>query len=484
MAAFDNHRSNTTNADLARRLGLATAVALVVGETIGVGIFLTPAKMAQTLGSPFWLLTVWLFMGACSMSGALCIGALAARYPQAGGPYAYLREAYGPRSAFLYGWLSLLVTDPGLTAALAVGLAGYVGQLVFLPSWGHKAVAIVAILVTATASIWHVSLASRVLGALAALKLGLLGFIVVWGFALGGGTWSNLTPFWSQRPGSKPLFEALASGLAASFFSFGGWWDASKLAGEVRNPKRTVPAALLLGVAIVTTVYLAINAVFLYLVPPAQIASEREFAALAGQALFGRAGEVVFSTVVVVAVAGSLAAVFMAFPRVYYAMARDGLFFRGFAAIDPERGTPARAVALQAGLAVLLVLSGTFEQIITYFMVPTIAFLGFTVTAVFVLRRGSESRPPLYTRGYPVSPGLFVALVLVLLVLLITQAPRESSIGLLIVSLGIPVSWRVVKRTGASVEKGTDLPAESNSGPVLASTQTTTASTMNKNLPA
>jgi APA family basic amino acid/polyamine antiporter len=479
MADSDDPKSDAREAGPARRLGLATAIALVVGETVGVGIFLTPAEMAKTLGSPFWLLTVWLLMGASSVSGALCVGALAARYPQAGGPYAYLREAYGPRSAFLYGWLSMLVTDPGLTAALAVGLARYVGHLVYLPAWGHTAVAITAIMATAIASMWNVSLASRVLRILAALKLGLLGFIVIWGFALGGGNWSNLSPFWSQRPGSDPLIPALAGGLVMSFFSFGGWWDASKLAGEVSNPKRTLPLALVLGVAIVTTVYLAVNAVFLYLVPPAQIASDEVFAALAGQALFGRAGEIVFSIVVVISVAGALAAVFMAFPRVYYAMARDGLFFRSFVTLNPERGTPVRAIALQAGLATLLVQSGTFTQIITYFMVPTIAFLGLTVIAVFVLRRGSATRAPLPTPGYPATPALFVGLIVVLLVLLVMKSPRESSIGLLIVCLGIPVSSMVVKPSRELTKAGTDQSAGKTSGSQPPWAATSTARTMN-----
>jgi len=481
MTEGGRHMSDTGGSDLARRFGLATAVALVVGETIGVGIFLTPAEMAKTLGSPFWLLVVWLTMAACSIAGALCFGTLAARYPQTGGPYAYLREAYGPRAAFLYGWLSLLVTDPGLTAALAVGLARYVGHLVFLPPWGHKAVAIVAIVAMASASMRRVSLASQVLGALAVLKLGLLGFLVVWGFAIGSGDWSNLMPFWSQRPGSDPLLPALAGGLILSFFSFGGWWDASKLAGEVRDPQRTVPAALVLGVAIVTVVYLAVNTVFLYLVPPAQIASDEAFAALAGKALFGRAGEIVFATVVVVSVAGSLAAVFIAFPRVYYAMARDRLFFRGFAAVDPQGGTPARAIALQAGLAALLVLSGTFNQILTYFMVPTIAFLGFTITAVFVFRRGSSTQPPLLTPGYPVSPLLFLASILVLLFLLIFDKPREALTGLFIVLLGVPVSWRVAGRRPSSTERAAALPAGNVSVSALPLTESSTVSTMSTN---
>ena len=174
-----------------------------------------------------------------------------------------------------------------------------------------------------------------------ALKLGLLGFLVVWGFAMGRGDWSNFTPFWTQRPGSDPLLPALALGLVGAFISFAGWWDASKLAGEIRDPERNLPRALILGVSIVTIVYVAVSVVFLYLVSPTRIAADdTAFASLAGEALLGRAGGIVFTFIVIVSVAGSLAAVLMAFPRVYYAMARDGLFFASVAAVDPRGARP------------------------------------------------------------------------------------------------------------------------------------------------
>src|SRR5262245_11349008 len=198
---MDNSGNNPNGAiapTLSRQLGLATATALVVGEVIGVGIFLTPAGMARSLGSPFWLLAVWLTMGASAIGGALCFGALAARYPEAGGLYVYLREAYGPRTAFLYGWLSLLVTDPGLTAMLAVGLANYAAHLAPMSAWELKAVAVAAIVAVAAVNMLGIGIGTGALRVLAALKLGLLGFLVIWGFAMGRGDWSNLTPFWAQ----------------------------------------------------------------------------------------------------------------------------------------------------------------------------------------------------------------------------------------------------------------------------------------------
>jgi APA family basic amino acid/polyamine antiporter len=479
-----NHVSETSGPvesgpGLARRLGLATATALVVGEVIGVAIFLTPAGMAKSLGSPFWLVTVWLVMGASAIGGALCFGALAARYPQAGGLYVYLREAYGARAAFLYGWLSLLVTDPGLTAMLAVGLAEYVRHLTphsFSP-WELKGVAVAAIVVLAGVNVVGVSLGSGLLRVLAALKLGLLGFLVIWGFLLGRGDWSNLLPFWTQRVSAEPLPAALASGLIGAFIAFAGWWDVSKISGEVCDPERTLPRALVLGVSIVTVVYIAVSVVFLYLVPPAKIASDEAFAALAGQALFGPTGEVIFAAIVVIAVAGSLAAMLMASPRVYYAMARDGLFFSNIAAIDPRRGTPARAIVLQAVLASLLALTGTFDQILSYFMVPTLVFLALTVAAVFVLRRRSDSpvepETSLAAPGYPISPLLFLVPILVVIVLRILGDPWRASIGLLVVVLGVPVCEGALaqRRLAARTAEDTSPPApDGRSSPVSTST--------------
>ncbi len=202
MDGADEPARSEAGRGLARRLGLATATAMVVGEVIGVGIFLTPAEMARSLGSPAWLIGVWLVMGISALGGALTFGGLAARYPEAGGIYVYLRETYGPRVGFLYGWLSMLVTDPGLTAYLGVGLATYAAYLVPLSGWGVKAVAVGAIALLAGVNMLGASIGSGVLRTLAGLKIGLLVFLACWGFASGKGDWSNLEPFWSQRRAS------------------------------------------------------------------------------------------------------------------------------------------------------------------------------------------------------------------------------------------------------------------------------------------
>jgi APA family basic amino acid/polyamine antiporter len=232
--------------------------------------------------------------------------------------------------------------------------------------------------------------------------------------------------------------------LVGAFISFAGWWDVSKIAGEVRDPERNMPRALILGVSIVTVLYIAVSGVFMYLVPSSSIVNDDAgFAALAGDALFGRSGEVVFSIVVIISAAGSLAAVLMAAPRVYFAMARDRLFFAGFGIVDPHQSVPARATAVQATLAVVLALTGSFDQILSYFMVPTLVFLALTVAGIFVLERrpAPEMRstaPP----GYPLSPLLFLIPVLIVILLRIARDPIRSSIGLLVVLLGVPfANW-------------------------------------------
>lgn len=419
---------------------------MVAGEVIAVGIFLTPADMTKSLGSPMWVLIVWLVMGGMAISGALCYGELAARFPEAGGGYVYLREAYGPGLAFLYGWKCFLVMDPGITAALATGLAGYVGYVINLSSGGAKAVAIAAILLLAAANIIGVRVGAWLMRWLTILKLGLLALIILWGFCLGLGDWSNFIPFVAQREGSAPLVGALAGGMVAAFFSFGGWWDASKLAGEMRDPVRTMPRALVFGVSIVALVYIITSAAFVYLVPIERATSGETFAAQAGEILFGRAGGQVFSGIVIISVLGSLLAVIITAPRVYYAMARDGVFLNAAAKLHPKFNTPARACLMQALLASLLVAVGTFKAIIAYFVFVTVVFIGLTVAAVFVLRKRPQTGESFNTPGYPVTPVIFLTLVLMLLIMLGANNPKEAALGVGVVALGAPVYYFVSRK--------------------------------------
>jgi basic amino acid/polyamine antiporter, APA family len=428
---------------LRRQLGLGSAAALVAGEAIAVGIFLTPAGMAKSLASPFWLLIVWLAVGAMTLSGALCYGELAGRYPSAGGAYVYLRECFGPRTAFLYGWMCLLVLDPGLTAAFATGFSAYAAYIFHWSPLLTRLGAIAAIWAICILNIFSTRISASFLRWITWLKFAVLATLTVWALVFRLGSWSNFVPFVAQRPGAMPLAPALGAAVVGAFFSFGGWWDAAKIAGEVRDPGRTLPRALVVGVLAVTTVYIVISAVFIYLVPIEKVASDGTFVAQAGEVLLGPAGGIIFAAIVAVCVLGSLAAFMMSAPRVYYAMARDGVFLKSVARVHPRFSTPARAIAIQGCIAAVLAALGTFEQIISYFFFVTVLFLGLTVAGLFVIRRKpQQTESIILTAGYPFTPIAFLALIGIMLILLAARHPREAALGCAVVVAGWPVySW-------------------------------------------
>lgn len=429
---------------LARRLGFWATTALVVGHTIAVGIFLTPGEINRMLASPFWILAIWIAMGTMAVCGALCYGALAARRPEAGGGYVYLREAYGPRIAFLYGWKCFLVMDPGITAALVAGLIGYARFIVPFGDWTGRLLGVGVLGFLATMNALGSGVGVRLMGALTVLKLSLLAAVILGGFASASGTWSHFLPFVEQRLPPVPLGVGLAGAFVSAFFSFGGWWEVTKIAGEVRDAERTLPRALAAGLGVVTLVYLATSAAFLYVIPLDRVQSGNAFAAELGEQLFGRAGGVTLAAIVIVSVLGSLSAFMLVVPRLYFAMARDGLFPAWAASVHPRFGTPARAIVVQAVLAGLLVLLGTFQTIVAYVIFITVVFVGMTAASVFVLRRRAGAAA-LRVPGYPVTPILFLVFVLVLLGLLLVNSPREALTGAAIAALGLPV-YRLVKR--------------------------------------
>ena len=259
------------------------ATCLIAGQIVGIGIFLTPAEMAQGLGAPGLVYAMWLLAGFMALTGALCYGELASRFPEAGGAYVYLREAWGEPVAFLYGWKCMLVMDPGITAALAAGLADYVSYLLPVGPGGRKAVAAGAILLLAAVTALGTRLAASTLVLITVLKLGVLAVIVLLGFASGKAEIGRILPSFLRYEGAPALLPALAGGFVSAFFSFGGWWEAARMAGEVRDPERTLPRAFVLGIAIVTVVYVLTTAVFLGLVPLAETGTATAFAARVGE---------------------------------------------------------------------------------------------------------------------------------------------------------------------------------------------------------
>jgi APA family basic amino acid/polyamine antiporter len=299
-----------------------------------------------------------------------------------------------------------------------------------------------AILFLALVSALGVRIAGGLMRFLALAKLLLLGAIIVLGFASAHGSWSNFQPFFEPRPGSAPLVAGLAGGVIGAFFSFGGFWDVAKIGGDVKDPVRTLPRALVLGVGIATIVYILTTGAFIHLVPIEAVGSGPAFAAQAGTALFGESGGRVFSSIVLVAIASSLAAVLITAPRVYYAMSRDGLFPASVGRLHPRFGTPVRAITLQAVLGCVMVAVASFDAILAYFVFAAVAFVALTVAGLYRLPRpeGAMFRVP----GYPATPLVFLALLGTLLTLLAAGRPLEAALGMAVVSLGVPVYVFVV----------------------------------------
>ena len=405
--------------------------------------------MAKALGSPFWLLVVWLMIAAMTLCGALCFGELASRYPESGGLYVYLREAYGPKIAFLYGWMSLLVMDPGVTAAMAAGGATYAAYLFGWTAGKTKLAAVCALLALGIVHILNTKLGAGVMRIVTWLKFGVLGVILARAVFWGLGNWANFRPFVQQHSGSLPLGGALATGMVAAFYTYGGWWDVSKIAGEIKDPGRTLPRAFVGGVLLVTAAYVLISGVFLYLVPIEHVTSDQGFVSQAGAVLFGAAGSKLLTGAVVLCVLGSLAILTMVSPRVYFAMAQDGLFFSKVAVADPRFGTPARAIAIQIGMASLLVVLGTFNQIISYFIFVAVGFLGLTISTIFVIRRRQpHSEHFILAAGYPFTPIFYLIIVALLLGLMLMHDWLQALVGVAVVLAGWPI-YSVLERRHA-----------------------------------
>ncbi len=427
--------SRTQPAGDSRSVGLWPAAALVIGHTIAVGIFLTPAELIGALGSPPLTLALWTGCALLVMAGAFTFGELASRFPVGGGPYIYLREAWGPRMAFLYGWQSMLVMDPGVTAALAAGLAEYVVLLAPAAEGMERWIAVAAIWTLALVSMAGLTLSARVLGIMTAFKLAAFAVVVVLAFASGEGSWTHFAGPAAAAGG--PSAEAIAIGLVSIFFSFGGFWEASRIAGEVRHASRTMPAALALGVATVTVVYLATTAAFIYLVPAQQATSAAEFARRAGEAMAGANGPALLAWIVVLSVVASALALLIMAPRLYVAMGADGLFPRALAAVHPMTGTPVRATLLLSVLASLFVSAGSFAEIVAFFMCTTLGFVALAAGGLFLVRRrGPEGA--FATPGYPVTPALFVLFVTAVVVLVAANRPWQAADGVGVILLGFP----------------------------------------------
>jgi APA family basic amino acid/polyamine antiporter len=416
---------------------------MVISEVIGVGIFLTPATMMRTLGSLGAALGVWAAMGALSAAGALCYAELSTRFPRAGGGYVFLREAYGPRVAFVYGWMALLVMDPGLAAALGIGLAHYLLAALGAPPHLVTPVALATIVAFGLLTLAGLDVSAQLMRWTAAAKLAIVAVLVLAGIAR---AWSG-----PAGPPDQPLAiavgpAALAASVIAAFFAFGGWWELGRMSEEIESPRQTMPRALVGGVALVAAMYALVSVAFVLAGSGPVSASDDAFVAVVGRALFGDAAGRLLAAMVVVAVAGSLAAVLLGAPRVYIAMARDGLFSRRLARFDPARGTAPGGTLVQVSLACLLVLLGTFDEILGYFIPEAVFFLGLSAAAILVLPRPAPDAPVFRAPAHPLPILTFLALIVGMLALFLLGQPRQTLLGAAVVALGVPVAWLIVPK--------------------------------------
>lgn len=430
---------------LQRRFGIWAAMAMIVAEVMGVGLFLTPAGMARTVGATGWVLGVWALVGLLSVAGALCFAELGSRFSEAGGSYVFLREAFGERCAFVYGWMALLVMDPGLAAALGVGLARYLLVVLNGPASLVPAVAIGCIVVLAGVSMLGIQASARLLRWTALAKIAAVAVLVVAVLARGdGGASEGAGPVTSA--GGLPPLDILAGSLMGAFFAIGGWWDLGKMSEEIVEPQRTLPVALVGGIIVVTVIYAQLSVAFIQVLQGRALPTDEAFVAALGTALFGSGSATILATIVVVAVAGSLAAVLLGAPRVYLAMARSGVFPASLVRFHPTRQSAPRATLVQVGLACLLVTLGTFDQILGYFVPVVVFFLGLSAAAILVLPRPQRDAAVFRSPWHPLPIAMFLVLVVVMIALFALGRPVQTLIGAAVVALGIPVSWFVVRR--------------------------------------
>jgi APA family basic amino acid/polyamine antiporter len=441
---------------LQRALGAWDSASLTIGAVIGTGIFLTAGDVARSLPHPWLVLAVWCAGGLLVLAGALSYAELGAMYPRAGGLYHFLREAWGPLSGFLYGWTCLLVIMTGGIAAIAVGFGEYLGALV--PAFssartvlvlgslhvnGAQVAALLAIALVTAANHYGVRQGALVQNLFTLAKLAAIGVLVVGGFAVAP---SAHMAWGAALPASPGTFVApFGVALIATLWTYDGWYALTFSAGEVRDPRRDLPRGLLIGVAVVIAAYILLNLVYLRALSVQELSSTSRVAEAATRALFGDAAARAMTAAVAVSAFGCLAATILYSSRVYQPMAADGVFFRRVAHIHPRWRTPASALWLQSGWAMVLALTGSYSQLFTY---VTFGGVLFHVAAGLALFRLRVTRPdaarPYRAWGWPVVPALFVLGMALLTLNTLQSAPRESLFGLLAIAAGVPayVAWR------------------------------------------
>lgn len=427
---------------LARSVGLFDATMLVMGGIVGSGIFINPYVVAQQVHTAPLILAAWLAGGVIALIGGFIYAELAARDPAVGGQYAYLRDALHPAAGFLYGWVLLLVIQTGGMAAVTVTFSRYFLELT---GWQvpERLVSVATLALLTLINCLGVKLGSRVQSALMVLKIGAIAFLVAAGGLLIARPHS-IHGALLDRPVSGDLFTAFGAAMVPVLFAFGGWQTANFVAGEVRDPRRNLARALLLGVAGVIVLYLAVNVVCVRSLGAAGLAATHVPASDVMRLAMGQRGATIVTVGITISTLGFLSQSILTAPRVYFAMAEDGVFFRRVASVNARTHVPVTAIVLQSVWAIVVALTGRYEQILNYVVSMDFLFFGLTATTLFVMRRrssetdnGSGFRVP----GHPLTTGLFIAASWLVVANTIYRYPTNTLVGFAILLLGLPVYW-------------------------------------------
>lgn len=440
-----------------RRLNFLDSFSLVVGTIIGTGVFLKAGIMSHAAGSPFYVLLAWGIAGVLALAGALTYAELGMLFPQAGGEYVYLRKAYGDLPGFLYGWQRFWAASPGSIAAYAVGCATFAAPLIDMSTiGGPKVFALSLIAIFTLVNCAGVVFGGRVQTFLTALKVFLIFFVIGGVFFFSpSGRFDNFLSGANGTAGVWPGFSSLGAAILAATWAYGGWDNFPMVAGEVKNPKRTIPLALGLGVLCILVIYCAINASYFFALPFSEVLNAYStyhpdalpVVTKAAQTFLGSVGYPLLAAGFFLSAAGAMNGAVLTSSRVPYALAADGLFFKPLAKLHPTRQTPIVSLIVQAVIAAVLALSGTFDQLTDYVIFASWVFFAATASSVFIFRkRFPDADRPYKTLGYPFVPIIFIGTVLCLLANTLVTSPLPSLTGLAIILAGVPAYW-VMKRS-------------------------------------
>lgn len=426
--------------ELKKELSLYGLIMVAVGSCIGSGIFLTPSQIAGHLPSPVLILLVWALGGIITLTGALTFAELAALFPQAGGVYVYLKEAFGDVFGFLYGWAYLLVITSGANAALAIACAYYLAFIFPMSQTGITLTAISALVIVTVINILRVKAAEVFSNIFTGLKLLGIAAIILIGLLFGRNEVELFAGAEVSSPGN--FWAALGLALIGVLWSYGGWQHASFVAGEARDAKKMIPRAMIGGAVIVAVVYMLANLAYMFLLPVNEIAASDSLAADAVSRVLPFGG-ILVAVMIAVSTFGTLGIYTLSAPRIYYAMAKDGLFFKKLAWVHPRFRTPVFAILVQSFWAVVLLLFwGTFEDLITYVVFTDWIFFCLTAVGIFVFRRRLKDHPrPYKTLGYPVVPLIFISITFLFVVNALIAKPVHAWAGLIFLLLALPVFY-------------------------------------------